>query len=67
MLEAPPANASARLGRRYADHSPILVYCLTTLLGWLLLAFYLPPAILLELLRVVPRRIARLFGRRETP
>jgi undecaprenyl-diphosphatase len=38
VLEAAPGNASARLGRRFADRSPILVYALTTLVGWLLLA-----------------------------
>jgi membrane-associated phospholipid phosphatase len=37
-LEAAPGNASERLGRRFGDRSPILVFCLTTLAGWLILA-----------------------------
>jgi undecaprenyl-diphosphatase len=38
LLEAAPGNASARVGRRFADRSPILVYSLATLVGWLILA-----------------------------
>jgi membrane-associated phospholipid phosphatase len=38
VLEPAPGNASKRLGRRFADRSPILVWCLTTLAGYLILA-----------------------------
>jgi membrane-associated phospholipid phosphatase len=38
VLEAEPANASARLGRRFGGRSPILVFGVTTLVGYLLLA-----------------------------
>jgi membrane-associated phospholipid phosphatase len=37
-LAAAPGNASARLGRRFGDRSPLLVFGLTTLAGYLVLA-----------------------------
>ena len=38
VLEAAPGNASVRLARRLGDRSPILVFCLTVLAGYLVLA-----------------------------
>ena len=38
VLDAPPGSAPARLGARFADRSPILLFCLTTLAGYVLLA-----------------------------
>ena len=38
VLEAAPGSTSQTLGRRLADRSPILVFLLTTVVGWLLLA-----------------------------
>jgi len=38
VLVAPRDSESGRLGRRFGNHSPILVFCLTTLVGYLLLA-----------------------------
>jgi membrane-associated phospholipid phosphatase len=37
-LVAPRGGASERLGRRFAGHSPILLFCLTTLAGYVILA-----------------------------
>ena len=38
VLTAAPGNASARMGERLAGHRPVLVFLLTTLAGYLLLA-----------------------------
>jgi membrane-associated phospholipid phosphatase len=38
VLTADPGNASERLGRRFADRPPVLVFVLTTLAGYLILA-----------------------------
>jgi membrane-associated phospholipid phosphatase len=38
VLEAAPGSTAQTLGRRLADRSPILVFLLTTVVGWLILA-----------------------------
>lgn len=38
VLEAAPGSSASRLAERHADRSPVLVFCLTLLAGWLLVA-----------------------------